>query len=65
MSLNRRDDEAPLEATRELLAIPGMRESILEAMAAPLSECFETLEWDEAEGSGLADQGDDQPDELE
>lgn len=38
-------DWRAIQETLHLLAIPGMRESIKEGMAAPLSECAKTLEW--------------------
>lgn len=33
------------DATKELLAIRNMKESILEGMATPLEECFDELIW--------------------
>lgn len=39
------DDWRSIQETLYLLSIPGMRESILEGMAAPSSECVEELDW--------------------
>jgi PHD/YefM family antitoxin component YafN of YafNO toxin-antitoxin module len=34
-----------IQETLYLLAIPGMRESIIEGMAEPIDECGKTLDW--------------------
>ena len=39
------DDWRSIQETMYLLSIPGMRESIIEGMNTPLSECSEELEW--------------------
>ncbi len=39
------DDWRAIEETLFLLSVPGMRESIVEGMKAPLSECDTGLEW--------------------
>lgn len=39
------DDWRSIQETLYLLSIPGMRESILEGIAAPSSECVEELDW--------------------
>lgn len=39
------DDWRSIQETLYLLSIPGMRESILEGMATPLSECVEDPDW--------------------
>lgn len=37
--------EADIQATLYLLSIPGMRESIRDGLATPITECVEKLEW--------------------
>jgi len=39
------DDWRAVQETLHLLSVPGMRESILEGMAAPLGECEPELDW--------------------
>lgn len=39
------EDWSAVEETLYLLSISGMRESILEGMATPISECSEDLDW--------------------
>jgi antitoxin YefM len=39
------DDWRAIQETLYLLAIPGMRESILEGMQTPIDECSEEVEW--------------------
>jgi antitoxin YefM len=39
------DDWRAVQETLHLLSVPGMRESILEGMAAPLDECDQDLDW--------------------
>lgn len=39
------DDWRAIQETLYLLAIPGMRESILEGMQTPIDECGEEVEW--------------------
>lgn len=39
------EDWRAIEETLFLTTIPGMRESILEGMAEPLSSCCKTLAW--------------------
>lgn len=39
------DDWRSIEETLFLLSIPGMRESIIEGMNTPLSECLKELKW--------------------
>lgn len=39
------DDWRSIQETLYLLSIPGMRESILEGMAAPVEECSEDPGW--------------------
>ena len=39
------EDWRAIQETLYLLAIPGMRESIREGMATPVSECVRELEW--------------------
>jgi prevent-host-death family protein len=38
-------DWAAIQETLHLLAVPGMRESIKEGMAAGIDECSKELEW--------------------
>ncbi len=38
-------DWRAMQETLNLVAIPGMRESIREGLATPLDECSKTLEW--------------------
>jgi antitoxin YefM len=39
------EDWSAIQETLYLLSIPGMRESLIEGMKMPLSECFEDLDW--------------------
>lgn len=39
------DDWRAIQETLYLLNIPGMRESILDGMSAPLDECSDEVEW--------------------
>jgi antitoxin YefM len=39
------EDWRSIEETLFLLAVPGMRESILEGMAEPLTKCRKELKW--------------------
>ena len=39
------DDWRAVQETLHLLSIPGMRESILEGMAAPVEELGDKLDW--------------------
>lgn len=39
------DDWRAVQETLHLLSVPGMRESIIEGMAAPLDECERDLDW--------------------
>ena len=39
------EDWEAIQETLFLLAVPGMRESIREGMAAPVDECAEDLDW--------------------
>ncbi|MDQ6951558.1 MAG: type II toxin-antitoxin system Phd/YefM family antitoxin [Mariprofundales bacterium] len=39
------EDWASLQETVYLLSVPGMRESIREGMATPVSECIKELDW--------------------
>lgn len=39
------DDWRAIQETLYLLAIPGMRESILEGMQTSIDECSEEVEW--------------------
>jgi len=39
------EDWRAIQETLYLLAIPGMRESIREGMATPVTECVRELEW--------------------
>ena len=39
------DDWRAVQETLHLVSIPGMRESILEGMAAPVDECGCELDW--------------------
>ena len=39
------EDWNAITETLHLLSIPGMRESIKEGMAAPISECSTELDW--------------------
>jgi prevent-host-death family protein len=39
------EDWRSIEETLYLLSIPGMRESIIEGMNIPLSECEKKLKW--------------------
>jgi len=38
-------DWRAIQETLYLLSIPGMRESIIEGLKTPLSECTEEIEW--------------------
>jgi len=39
------DDWRAVQETLYLVSIPGMRDSILEGLQTPVSECAEELEW--------------------
>jgi prevent-host-death family protein len=39
------DDWRAIQETMYLLGVPGMRESIVEGMAAPLDECEDEVDW--------------------
>ncbi|MGB3294894.1 MAG: type II toxin-antitoxin system Phd/YefM family antitoxin [Phormidesmis sp.] len=39
------EDWSSIQETLYLLSVPGMGESIKEAMATPLEECDEKIEW--------------------
>lgn len=39
------EDWRAINETLYLLAIPGMRESILEGMQTPIAECSDEVEW--------------------
>lgn len=39
------DDWRALQETLYLVSVPGMRESIIEGLQAPVSECSEELAW--------------------
>jgi antitoxin YefM len=39
------DDWRAVQETLYLVSIPGMRESILEGMAAPVDKCADELDW--------------------
>jgi prevent-host-death family protein len=39
------DDWRAVQETLHLLSVPGMRESIVEGMAAPIDECANELDW--------------------
>ena len=39
------EDWASIEETLFLLSIPGMRESIIEGIQTPISECVKELPW--------------------
>ncbi len=39
------EDWQAIQETLHLLSIPGMRKSIKEGLATPLSECSDKLEW--------------------
>lgn len=39
------DDWQAIQETLYLLAVPGMRESIKEGMAAPVESCAKDLDW--------------------
>ena len=39
------DDWRAIQETLYLLAVPGMRESIIEGMATPLDDCVDDPEW--------------------
>jgi prevent-host-death family protein len=39
------DDWRSVQETLYLVSIPGMRESIIEGLQTPVSECTEDLEW--------------------
>ena len=39
------EDWNAISETLHLLSVPGMRESILEGMETPVSECAEDLDW--------------------
>ncbi len=39
------DDWRAIQETLYLLAIPGMRESIREGLAAPVDKCAKSLKW--------------------
>ena len=40
-----KEDWRAIEETMYLLSIPGMRESIIEGLDAPIEECFDEVEW--------------------
>jgi len=40
-----KDDWEAIEETLYLVSIPGMKESILEGLKEPISECSEELDW--------------------
>lgn len=39
------EDWKAITETLHLLAVPGMRESIIEGMKTPLSDCSDKLDW--------------------
>jgi len=39
------DDWRSVQETLHLLSLPGMRESIIEGMNTPISECATEIEW--------------------
>ncbi len=39
------DDWRSIQETLHLLAIPGMRESIVEGLKLPFDQCSDTVEW--------------------
>ena len=39
------DDWRSIQETLHLLSIPGMRESIIEGLNTPVSECSEKVDW--------------------
>lgn len=39
------EDWASVQETLYLMSVPGMRESIVEGMEAPLTDCSEELDW--------------------
>jgi antitoxin YefM len=39
------EDWRAVQETLHLLAVPGMRESIIDAMKTPVDECEERLDW--------------------
>jgi PHD/YefM family antitoxin component YafN of YafNO toxin-antitoxin module len=39
------EDRRAIQETLYLLSVPGMRESIREGMATPVSECASELKW--------------------
>ncbi len=39
------EDWAAIQETMYLLSVPGMRESILEGLQAPVDECAKELDW--------------------
>jgi prevent-host-death family protein len=39
------DDWRAVQETLHLVSVPGVRESILEGMAAPVEECRDRLDW--------------------
>lgn len=39
------EDWSAIQETLLLLSVPGMRESIREGMAEPVSECAKSLDW--------------------
>ncbi len=39
------EDWIAIQETLYLMSVPGMRKSIKEGLAAPLSECAEDIEW--------------------
>jgi antitoxin YefM len=39
------DDWRAVQETLRLVSVPGVRESILEGMAAPVEECRDGLDW--------------------
>lgn len=39
------EDWSSIQETLYLLSVPGMRESIKEGLATPISECDEALNW--------------------
>ena len=45
------EDWSAIQGTLHLLSIPGMRESLREGMATPLSECSEEIDWSCGEAS--------------
>ena len=39
------DDWNAIQETLYLLSVPGMRDSIVDGMAAPIDDCSEQLDW--------------------